>query len=182
MAVPPDFTIHEKVPHDELPLGRLVYRGMIEKPIRATKAISIASSGLGIAAQPLLFREAANLPLIVKSLVGGFLGFFIFITPLLLHQLVRRYIVRLYYNPQTEEFSAVCLRFIPGLKKVTTFTAEAVEIPPIPGMWTSFIVRQGAKKRPFFVNPGDFTDDKAYIKLMGYDKPMDVIRGPQFKK
>jgi hypothetical protein len=182
--LPDDFEIREKVriPKSEQELGDLVYTGTIAKHMYATKIISLTSSAMGIAIQPVLYEKMAQLPVALQAVVGGVCSFFIFITPFLLHLLVRQYIIRLYYNPETEEFNAITMKFLPSMKKVTNFAARDVEIPAIPGMFTTFTVRQGEKKVPFFVNPPDFLSDQAYIKLMSYDEPMDVIRGPQFEE
>jgi len=36
-------------------------------------------------------------------------------------------------------------------------------------MFTSFVV----KKRPLFVDPALFDDPEHYVRIMGYDKPID---------
>lgn len=36
-------------------------------------------------------------------------------------------------------------------------------------MFTSFLV----KKRPLFVDPALFDDPEHYVRIMGYDKPID---------
>lgn len=42
-------------------------------------------------------------------------------------------------------------------------------VPEVPGMFTSFLV----KKRPLFVDPALFDDPEHYVRIMGYDKPID---------
>lgn len=42
-------------------------------------------------------------------------------------------------------------------------------VPEVPGMFTSFLVN----KRPLFVDPALFDDPEHYVKIMGYDKPID---------
>lgn len=48
-------------------------------------------------------------------------------------------------------------------------------MPEVPGMFTSFFVKpkESEKKYALFVDPRLFDDTSHYIKLMGYDKPID---------
>lgn len=49
------------------------------------------------------------------------------------------------------------------------FKPEDVDVPDIPGMFTSFIV----KGVPLFVEAGNFNDVSHYKRIMGFDKPLD---------
>lgn len=42
-------------------------------------------------------------------------------------------------------------------------------VPDVPGMFTSFEVG----KKSLFVEPSLFEDPEHYVKIMGYDKPVD---------
>jgi transmembrane protein 70 len=42
-------------------------------------------------------------------------------------------------------------------------------VPDVPGMFTSFFVGKNA----LFVDPKLFDDPNHYVKIMGYDKPID---------
>lgn len=48
-----------------------------------------------------------------------------------------------------------------------------MKVPEIPGMFSSFNV----KGKSLFVEAKHFTDPTYYVKLMGYDKPMDFKLG-----
>jgi transmembrane protein 70 len=50
-----------------------------------------------------------------------------------------------------------------------TFTTDDIIVPDVPGMFTSFQV----KGSPLFVDPRLFDDPGHYVKMMGYDKPID---------
>lgn len=50
-----------------------------------------------------------------------------------------------------------------------TFTPEDVKVPDVPGMFTSIIV----KDTPLFLDPNSFDNPDHYVKIMGYDKPID---------
>lgn len=50
-----------------------------------------------------------------------------------------------------------------------TFTTDDVDVPDVPGMFTSFQI----KGIPLFVDPRLFDEPEHYAKIMGYDKPID---------
>lgn len=58
------------------------------------------------------------------------------------------------------------------------FKSEDVEVPEIPGMFTTL----NAKGTPLFVEARHFNDPLHYAKLMGYDKPMDFKLGEDKEK
>jgi transmembrane protein 70 len=72
---------------------------------------SLLSSIAGLASQPILVQQMSNLgtPLVVCAF--GFVGFFTFVTPVLLHMITKKYVTRMYFNSDTEMYSAVCLTF-----------------------------------------------------------------------
>ncbi len=51
----------------------------------------------------------------------------------------------------------------------TSFKIKDVVVPEIPGMFMSFQIG----KQGMFVDPTLFTDPEHYVKIMGYDKPID---------
>ena len=51
----------------------------------------------------------------------------------------------------------------------TKFRPSDVKIPEVPGMFTSFNVGN----RSLFVDPALFDDPEHYVRIMGYDKPID---------
>ena len=128
-------------------------------------------------AQPVLYEQATKLgsstPVIVA--VCGFVGFFTFVTPFLLHIITKRYVTELHYDPLTQEYIATVFNFF-LMKQQKRFKVEDVIVPEIPGMFTSFLVKpKGSTKKPvaLFVEPKSFEDPTHYVKLMGYDKPID---------
>lgn len=46
---------------------------------------------------------------------------------------------------------------------------DDIQVPDVPGMFTTFQVG----KQSLFVDPSLFTDPNHYVRLMGYDKPID---------
>ncbi|VDM08697.1 unnamed protein product [Wuchereria bancrofti] len=97
------------------------------KMVFAAKILSLSSSAVSLAMIPIISQLAAR-----KSGTGAITAvldsFFILyaFTPILLHQiLVKRYVVDLYYNPNTEIFTSVHFGFFLG-KRALRFRAEDV--------------------------------------------------------
>lgn len=146
-----------------------VYYGILSPQIRAVKVFSLATSIGGVIAQPILLEQAAKIggtPMIVA--ICGIAGFFTFVTPLLLHLITKRYVTELYYDVTTKEYTASTITFF-LMKQQTKFKLEDVVVPEVPGMFTTFMVG----KKSLFVDPKLFPDPTHYIKIMGYDKPID---------
>lgn len=144
--------------------------------IRSVKVFSLTTSVVGVAAQPVLYEQAAKLgssvPLTV--VVCGFVGFFTFVTPFLIHIVTKKYVTELHYDQLTQEYIATTISFF-LTKKLLRFKIEDVTVPEVPGMFTSFHVKTKDMRKPaaLFVEPKLFTDPTHYVKIMGYDKPID---------
>ncbi|XP_052894581.1 transmembrane protein 70 homolog, mitochondrial [Anopheles moucheti] len=146
-----------------------IYYGSLTPQIRAVKVFSLATSIGGIVAQPILLEQASKvggMPMIVA--VCGFAGFFTFVTPILLHLVTKRYITDLHYDPTNQQYTATTITFFLQREK-TQFKVEDVTVPEVGGLFTTFLV----KNKAFFVDPQLFPDPTHYIKIMGYDKPID---------
>ncbi|MCP9263416.1 hypothetical protein DINM_006218 [Dirofilaria immitis] len=108
---------------------RIVREGGILSPkiVFAAKLLSLSSSAFGLAMVPIISQLAARKPgtETIAAVVDSFFILYAF-TPVLLHQiLVKRYIVDLYYNPNTEIFTSVHFGFFLG-KQALRFRAEDV--------------------------------------------------------
>lgn len=159
-------------PHRERPeLGRVVYDGLISPFLRNVKFLSITTSGLTLILQPYMIPSVLSVSASTLQYAAyfSFISIFVFITPLMIHLVGRKYVIRLYFNNQTKEFCAITYNIL-GMKRELSFTAEDVNVPDIPGMFTSVIV----KHKPLFMDSRMFTDTEAYAHLMGYDKPIDL--------
>lgn len=53
----------------------------------------------------------------------------------------------------------------------TKFKLKDIQVPENPGMFATFMVNN---KTPLFVDAAQFTDPEHYVKMMGYDKPLDL--------
>lgn len=159
-------------PHTERPeLGQVVYNGLISRLLRNVKFFSITTSGLTVILQPIMISNVLSVSATTLQYVAyfSFVAIFVFITPLMIHLVGRKYVTKLYFNDQTKQFCAVTYNIL-GLKRELSFTAEDVDVPDIPGLFTSVIV----KRKPLFMDSRLFTDTEAYAHLMGYDKPIDL--------
>lgn len=98
----------------------------------------------------------------------GAVGFFTFVTPILLHSVTKKYVINLTFNPDKETYTAETLTFFLRKQKLE-FKPEDVKVPDVPGMFTSMVI----KGVPLFMDPRMFPNPDHYIKIMGYDKPID---------
>uniref|UniRef100_A0A182QJK9 Transmembrane protein 70 homolog, mitochondrial n=1 Tax=Anopheles farauti TaxID=69004 RepID=A0A182QJK9_9DIPT len=155
--------------NENIDLGNKVYYGSLTPQIRAVKVFSLATSIGGIIAQPILLEQASKvggMPMIVA--VCGFAGFFTFVTPVLLHLVTKRYVTELHYDASKQQYTATTITFFLQREK-THFKVEDVTVPEVGGLFTTFLV----KNKAMFVDPQLFPDPTHYIKIMGYDKPID---------
>jgi len=88
-----------------------VYYGSLTPQIRAVKIFSILSSVAGVASQPFLMYQVPNLGTPVSVALFGFVGFFTFVTPFLLHMITKKYVTHIYFNSDTGNYSAIRLNF-----------------------------------------------------------------------
>ncbi|KAJ0177110.1 hypothetical protein K1T71_007119 [Dendrolimus kikuchii] len=151
----------------------VIYYGPLTPQIKGVKVFSLSSSVAGLLAQPIIINEAANIgstSLIVA--LCSVVGFFTFVTPILLHLITKKYVIEMSYNPVTSTYKATTINFFLARKQLE-FKPEDVEVPDVPGMFTTMI----AKGKPLFIEARHFSDPLHYAKIMGYDKPLDFKLG-----
>ena len=146
-----------------------IYNGILSTQIKLVKSFSLMTSCIGMAFQPVLYTySSANAAVVLGA--GAFLGFFTFATPMLIHSFSKKYVTKLYYNQVEDKYTAVVYNIFVKPKKIE-FKVQDVEVPDIPGMFTTF----KANSVPLFVESSQFTDLRHYGKIMGYDKPIDLM-------
>lgn len=147
-----------------------VYAGTLSSNIRRIKIFSLLTSGIGIILQPVLIERYSQTPSSIPVLVaiGTFIGFYTYVTPILLHLITKRYVVSLHYNEETDMYIAKTYTLLLR-SNLVFFRHEDVVVPELPGLFTSFLV----KGQPLFVEMELFKDVEHYRKIMGYDKPVD---------
>lgn len=167
------FTRQKELPQYDPDKGKLVYVGTISKMIKLAKVFSLSTSFLGLLLQPFIYQSMSKLPGALAVVMGGSIGFFILLSPVLLNILTTRYITHMYFNPTTKTYNATTLTLFLN-EHQHVFKARDVVVPDIPRPFSTMVV-QG---KPLFADPLQFNDHSAYIHLMGFDKPIDW----EFKK
>ncbi|XP_063872741.1 transmembrane protein 70 homolog, mitochondrial-like isoform X2 [Scylla paramamosain] len=153
-----------------------IYHGILSTQIKMVKFFSLSTSILGLSVQPMLYQKlGADAGMLVA--VASFVGFFTFVTPLLIHWIAKKYVTCLEYDPEKDVYSATTLSFF-LLEKKIKFTVDDVKVPEVPGMFTTFLV----KNRPLFVDPRMFKEMEHYGRLMGYDQPINFHLKEQDEK
>jgi len=155
-----------KAPSDQ---EHLVYVGQQASMFKGLKLFSLSTSGIGLLLQPYLVMEAQDLSLAWAIPLFSIVNTFIFVNPILIHYLAKRYALEIYFNPETKVFTLYRLSFF-ARKKAISFKAEDVEVPDIPTPFAMFNV----KGLPMFAHEGHFSDIEVYKHMMGFDKPLDL--------
>ncbi|KAF7223227.1 transmembrane protein 70, mitochondrial [Nothobranchius furzeri] len=148
--------------------GQLIYTGNLGMAVRGVKMFSYCTSGasLIIVPQVLLKTGMGVESFALQVAFCGIIGFFIFITPVLLHVITKGYVLRLYHNADTDTYTAITSSVFLTERRCV-FTQNQVRIPSISKMFTTFYAGQ----RGLLVNPDLFPIPQDYNHLMGYDKP-----------
>ncbi|CAL1534720.1 unnamed protein product [Lymnaea stagnalis] len=149
--------------------GDLVYQGRVGNMFRALKIFSLSTSVIGLSLQPYIMITYQDMPLKAAIPFFAVINMFVFVNPILIHFIAKKYVMELYFNQENKVFTAVLLTFF-ARKEIFTFTANDVTVPDVPNMFAMLI----AKGRPIFVLENDFTDMEVYKHLMGFDKPLDL--------
>ena len=149
--------------------GTLVYIGTMKRMVRFVKLFSLSTSAVGISLQPAIYQNVLSMHWALAMVVGGTASFFIFITPLLLNLVTKRYVTSIYLEPKTGTFTATTYTFFLS-EREHSFTPEQVEVPRVPGLFTSIRVNG---KVPLFIDPDLFLSREAFIRMMKYDEPLD---------
>lgn len=94
----------------------VVYNGKLERDIIRVKLFSLTTSVMGLVFQPILYNQASSLPVLIATCSVA--GFFTFVTPVLLHQLAKRYVNRITYNKDKDNYIAHTTTFFFRQKQV----------------------------------------------------------------
>uniref|UniRef100_A0A8D2IQN8 Transmembrane protein 70 n=1 Tax=Varanus komodoensis TaxID=61221 RepID=A0A8D2IQN8_VARKO len=134
----------------------------------SVKFFSYSTSICSLSIMPtILFKTGLGVDSLPMQIVFcSIIGFFTFITPVMLHLITRGYVIRLYHKGETDTYTAITYNVILAEKK-TVFHQKDVKIPAISRLFTTFY----AKTKSMLVNPSLFEYPQDYNHLMGYDKP-----------
>ena len=141
-----------------------IYSGILSTQIKLVKTFSLTTSVIGLSCQTMLYNYAGSTNLGVMIASGAFLSFFTFVTPVLIHSISKKYVTKLYYNQVEDKYTAVVYNIFIRPKKIE-FKVRDVNVPDIPGMFTTF----KAKGHALFVDMDQFRDPTHFGKIMGYN-------------
>lgn len=148
--------------------GKLIYTGSLCKAIIGVKMFSYTSSACSLCLMPhILFKTGlATQGLAAQAFFLTVVGCFTFVTPVLLHLFTKGYVVRLFYDTETDSYTAVTYSAL-LMERRTAFGQAEVSVPAVSKIFTSFY----AGKVGLMVNPDLFQLPSDYNHLMGYDRP-----------
>lgn len=109
--------------------SNIIYYGPLTPQIKGVKVFSLSSSVAGLLAQPIIIREAANIgstSLIVA--LCSVVGFFTFVTPILLHLITKKYVTEISYDPTTSTYKATTINFFLARKQVGSYVKNILSI------------------------------------------------------
>lgn len=158
--------------------GILVYTGSLGTAVRGVKIFSYSTSGASLILMPqILFKTGLGVSSIALQVsFCCIVGFFTFLTPILLHLITKGYVIRLYYNPDKDTYTAITYSVFLTEKRCV-FHQSQVRIPAVSKMFTTFY----AGHIGLLVNPDLFTIPHDYNHLMGYDKPFSFSKDDEGK-
>ncbi|CAL8343544.1 unnamed protein product [Merluccius merluccius] len=110
--------------------------------------------------------QLATRSLAVQAIIIAIASLFTFVSPVLLHLLTKRYVIRLYHDAEEDTYTAVTYNVF-MMEKKTVFKQGEVRIPAGPKMFTTFY----AGPLGMMVDPDFFQLPSDYNHLMGYDQP-----------
>uniref|UniRef100_A0A3Q0STP9 Transmembrane protein 70 n=1 Tax=Amphilophus citrinellus TaxID=61819 RepID=A0A3Q0STP9_AMPCI len=141
---------------------------MAQEYFRGVKMFSYSTSAASLFLMPqILLKTGLGVQTFALQVAFcGVIGFFTFLTPVLLHLITKGYVIRLYHNPDRDIYTAVTYSVFLTEKK-NVFHQSQVRIPAVSKMFTTFYAGQVG----LLVNPDMFPVPHDYNHLMGYDKP-----------
>lgn len=90
--------------------GESVYKGKYVSQIMRVKLFSMMTSIFGASVQPMLWQKGLEVSGVgVGITVCSLVGIFTFVTPVLLHLVVRKYVFDILYNKEKDEYTAITI-------------------------------------------------------------------------
>ena len=157
-------------PHLPLQKGtaQLTYVGGMTSLIKRVKRFSLFTSAVGVCFQPVLAIKlaSASTAVTVGVLAGSCVP--VFVVPLALHHVCRRYVTHMYYDPMHHTFTATRLSFFLRQRDFT-FSRNDVTILYNESFFKTCLIH----KQPYFVDELGFLDKDVYMKFNKFDDPLD---------
>lgn len=160
----------EKLPRPETGF-KIYYEGNLTPMVKMLKTFSLSTTISGMLIYAYMFKvgiienQKSTIAITFMTATCGC----VVLSPLLTNLITKRYVTRLTYNEETKVFTVYSFNFFNQVK-TTSFTADQVNSDTNRPM-TTFTV----DRKPFFVDPLQFSDLSVYEHLMGYDKIKHLI-------
>lgn len=103
--------------------NEIVYVGPLSKQIRSVKLFTLITSVTGVFAQPVIYEKAVELNMSTGLLIGmlSAVGFFTFLTPLLLHFVTKKYVMEVTYDVRKDLYAATIITLFLRKRVVSYF-------------------------------------------------------------
>lgn len=101
----------------------VIYNGLLAKPIKRLKLLTLTTSWFGLSVQPLLYNkvlEAGQVTPITLPLFG-FIAFLALFTPIAIHYISKRYIICVEYDHKNDKYIATNYSFLSFKNKVCIY-------------------------------------------------------------
>lgn len=145
--------------------GKLIYEGKLTKRILYLKSVSVISS-LGLAGSYGYVISQKGFSVALAGVGFAFTPFLL--SPIVIAWFFKRYITQLYYDADTQSFTAHHYGLLLNKKKFT-FTSDQVVRSDFTSMLNSFTVAN----KPFFIHDEDLVDLESidlYKRMLGLDQ------------
>lgn len=117
---------------DNHPDGVTIYTGKFTRQIIRVKLFSLTTSAMGLLAQPILWQKGLEVSGTGLSvLICSVAGIFVFVTPVLLHLVTKKYVIDIKYNKDTDMYTAMTVSFFLFQNKVNHFQKHLLIFPAI---------------------------------------------------
>ncbi|ESO86529.1 hypothetical protein LOTGIDRAFT_97530, partial [Lottia gigantea] len=144
--------------------GKLIYSGILTKPVKGAKIFSLSTSMIGLGMLPFIVFSLKD-DMYSKIVTAATFSGFIIITPILMHFITKKYIISIYYDEETKIFTATSFSLFVR-RKDHIFTAKDVDLNP--GAFSSIKV----KGFPLLLDESRFFDQSYCYEIMSLDKPI----------
>lgn len=104
--------------------AEIIYTGKFQSRIIRVKLFSLSTSLVGLAAQPVLLEKGMELGGAgLATFLCSLAGLFTFVTPVLLHFITKKYVIKITHDPKTDEYVATTVSFF-LMKNEVKFSSE----------------------------------------------------------
>lgn len=92
--------------------AEIIYTGKFQSRIIRVKLFSLSTSFMGFSAQPVLLEKGMELGGAgLATFLCTLAGIFTFVTPVLLHFITKKYVIKITHDPKTDEYVATTISF-----------------------------------------------------------------------